>query len=80
MANSSLPSGMLQMKYEGTDLTMGEVRLLRLLARGLTLGQAAGELGISRETARSQRKVARARLGARNQVHAVAIALSADLI
>ena len=41
------------MKYEGTDLTMGEVRLLRLLARGLTLGQAAGELGTSRETARS---------------------------
>jgi DNA-binding CsgD family transcriptional regulator len=71
---------MLRMKYEGTDLTMSEVRVLRLLARGLTLGEAAGELGISRETARSQVKVARARLGARNQAHAIAIAVSAELI
>lgn len=80
MGNSSLPVWLLRMKVEGTRLTPTERRVLRLIAFGETPIEAAQKLGISPVTMRKHMKVIRARLGARTTPHAVAIAVSLDLI
>jgi len=73
---SSLPRDLSGLKIEGTDLTDGETQVLRLLARGLTRREVGSRLNKSEETVKARRS----RLRARNTTHAVAIAVSLDLI
>jgi DNA-binding CsgD family transcriptional regulator len=80
LTSNNLPTWLLEVKVEGIALSRRERQVLRLLARGLTMEEAAAELGIARETVRTQARYARAKLRARNITHAVAIAISLDLI
>jgi DNA-binding CsgD family transcriptional regulator len=80
MSDASLPMPLLRVHKEGTDLTEAEAALLTRLALGDTQPEAARRLGKSLETVRKQSKLARARLQARTNAHAVAIAVSLDLI
>ena len=80
MKADSLPTDLMNSALEGTALTRTEARVLRLLAHGHTLGRTAQLLGKSRETVKSQVRLARGRLQAKNTTHAVAIAISLDLI
>lgn len=80
MSNSSMPMALLTMHVGGTELTENEKRVLRLIAMGYTQVEAAEKLERSLETIRSTTKVARARLGAKTLAHAIAIAVSLDLI
>lgn len=75
-----LPRDMLGQMVEGTDLSKREREVLRRYALGDTIPEAANHLEIACETARSHLKAARARLGAKTTAHAVAIAVSLDLI
>ncbi len=78
---ASLLSGdALSYHVRGTDLTPAEQKVLRLLADGYDHPTVAQKLGKSFETVKAQSKLARARLGARNTTHAVAIAISLDMI
>jgi DNA-binding CsgD family transcriptional regulator len=52
-------------------LTASEARLALALSRGLGIGQAAGELGLTVETARNYSKKIYAKLGARGQADVV---------
>ena len=76
----SLPMALLRVQKEGTPLTETERRVLRRLAMGDTQLEVAAHEGKSLETVRKQTKVIRARLGAKTNAHAVAIAVSLDLI
>jgi DNA-binding CsgD family transcriptional regulator len=78
--SASLPMGFLRMQKEGTELTESEALVLRWIAMGDTQVEVARRLGKSRETVREQSKLARARLRAKTNAHAVAIAVSLDLI
>lgn len=80
MATSSLSMDLLRLKVQGTPLTPRELEVLRRLALGDTQGAAAKRLGLSLETVRKHAKKARARLGAKTNAQAVAIAISLDLI
>ncbi len=80
MREDSLPTELMNLKLEGTELTKTERKVLRLLAHGNTLERTGQLLGTSRETVKSQVRVARGRLRARNTTHAVAIAVSLELI
>ena len=80
MSEASLPMSLLRMQKEGTDLTKAEAAVLRRIALGDTQVEAARRLGKSLETVRKQTKLARARLQARTNAQAVAIAVSLDLI
>ena len=80
MREDSLPTDLMTLKLEGSELTKTEKTVLRLLARGHTLERTGQLLGTSRETVKLQVRVARGRLNARNTTHAVAIAVSLDLI
>ena len=80
MSNSSLPMHLLQIQTAGTDLTRAERAVLKLLAMGETQPSIARKTGKSLETIRKQSKCARARLRAKTNAHAVAIAVSLDLI
>ncbi|NNM71469.1 helix-turn-helix transcriptional regulator [Enterovirga aerilata] len=65
----------------GTDtLTQRERQALTLVARGLDDAGIAAALGISPATAHSHVENAKRRLDARTRAHAVALALSRDLI
>ena len=77
---SSLPMDLCGLKIGGTDLTACERQVLRLLARGLTRREAGELLNKSEETVKALSKTCRSRLRARNTAHAVAIAVSLDLI
>lgn len=77
---STLPRGLSELKIGGTDLTTGETQVLRLLARGLTRREVGARLDKSEETVKALSKTCRSRLRARNTTHAVAIAVSLDLI
>jgi DNA-binding CsgD family transcriptional regulator len=77
---SSMPMRLLRLQKAGTELTDSEAQVLRRIAMGDTQVQAAHRLDKSLETVRKQMKVARARLQARTNAHAVAIAISLDLI
>lgn len=61
---------------ETLTTTAREREILSLSANGYTVDEIASELGRSRETIREAISSARARLGARNICHAVALALS----
>ena len=80
MSYASLPMPLLRVQKEGTDLTDAECAVLRRIALGDTQVEAARRLGKSLETVRKQAKIARARLQARTNAEAVAIAVSLDLI
>lgn len=80
MSEASLPMPLLREHKQGTDLTAAEAAVLRRIALGDTQVEAADRLGKSLETVRKQTKLARARLSARTNAQAVAIAVSLDLI
>jgi DNA-binding CsgD family transcriptional regulator len=77
---SSLPRELCDLKIGGTELTMSERQVLRLQARGLTRREVGERLQKSEETVKALNKTCRSRLRARNTAHAVAIAVSLDLI
>jgi DNA-binding CsgD family transcriptional regulator len=62
------------------DLSPQQRTVLTLTAMGMAGPDVAGALGVSYETVRMHLKETRARLGARNTAHAVAIALQAGII
>jgi DNA-binding CsgD family transcriptional regulator len=63
-----------------TPLSARETQVLRQLALGLSPTEIAAQLGISGDTARNHLRNARAKLGAKTRVHAVALALERGLI
>jgi DNA-binding CsgD family transcriptional regulator len=77
---SSLPRDLCGLKVGGTELTASERQVLRLQARGLTRREVGERLDKSEETIKALSKTCRSRLRARNTAHAVAIAVSLDLI
>ena len=76
----TLPRELRELHYGGQELTPGQHRVLRKIALGLTGPEAADELGISNETVKRQLAITRSKLGANTTAHAVAIAVSLDLI
>jgi DNA-binding CsgD family transcriptional regulator len=76
----TLPRELLELYCEGRPLTPAETRVLRRLAHGLTAPQAADALGVSYNTVKKQVRTARAKLRANTTTHAVAIAVSLDMI
>lgn len=62
------------------SLSPRELAAMRCLARGMSRGQAAADMGISEHTLRVYIESARHKLGALNTTHAVARALSIGLI
>ena len=66
-------------KFKGT-LTAREREVLTRLAFGRSTDEVAAELFLSRQTVHTHVRNAIARLGARNRVHAVAIAAAAGEI
>jgi DNA-binding CsgD family transcriptional regulator len=62
------------------DLSPQQRTVLTLTAMGMAGPDVARALGVSHETVRMHLKRTRARLGARNTAHAVAIALQAGII
>lgn len=77
---SMLPRDLRDLRYHGEKLTAGQHKVLRKIALGRTGTQAARELGVSTETVKTQLAIARSKLGADTTAHAVAIAVSYDLI
>lgn len=61
-------------------LTGPEIQVVECLSYGLTTEMAGEVLGRAPDTVREQLRVARAKLGAKNQAHAVALALRQGLI
>jgi DNA-binding CsgD family transcriptional regulator len=76
----TLPRELREIRYEGESLTPGQHRVLREIALGRTGTEAAQVLGVSNETVKAQLAITRAKLGANTTAHAVAIAVSLDLI
>jgi DNA-binding CsgD family transcriptional regulator len=76
----TLPRELRDLRYAGEPLTEGQFRILREIAFGLTGTQTARALGISNETVKTQLAIARSKLNAKTTTHAVAIAVSLDLI
>ena len=61
-------------------LDANELAALRLFANGRTADEMAVELGVSKSMALHYLRVAARKLGARNRVHAVALAVRSGLI
>jgi LuxR family transcriptional regulator, quorum-sensing system regulator SdiA len=61
-------------------LDINELSALKLFANGKTADEMAAELGVSKSMAQHYLRVAARKLGARNRVHAVAIAVRNGLI
>jgi DNA-binding CsgD family transcriptional regulator len=76
----TLPRELRDLRFAGEPLTNGQHRVLRKIALGSTGPQAAEELGISNETVKKQLAITRSKLNANTTAHAVAIAISLDLI
>lgn len=57
-------------------LTRKQIKVVELLANGLTAPQAAAELGIAHETARKHTDLARKKLGVHTNTHLCCIAIS----
>lgn len=62
------------------NLAPSELRVMKLTAEGLTAGQIAEKSHLAPETVKQQQKNARRKLGARNTVHAVVIAMREGVI
>jgi len=75
-----LPASLLAQAVGGTELRPKEAQVVKLLAMGYTQPEIAKKLFKSTETIKSQSKMARARLGAKTNAQAVAIAISLDMI
>ena len=75
-----MPVELLRLHKADTPLTHSEAQVLRRIAMGDSQVEVARRLGKSLETVRKQTKMARARLQARTNAQAVAIAVSLDLI
>jgi DNA-binding CsgD family transcriptional regulator len=58
----------------------GELNALIYSSQGLSAKEIAGELGLSRETVRTQLLIARRKLAAKNTTHACCIAIRLGLI
>ena len=67
-------------RRRGWPLSPVEVGTLTLAEQGLTVGEIAGQSHYSTDAVKSRLQNVRRKLGARNTTHAVAIALSRDLI
>ena len=67
-------------QLNGPTLTRRQRQILQLVADGHSTSGTAKRLGLSAETVRAHTKAILARLGARDRVHAVAIALRSSLI
>lgn len=76
----TLPRDLRDLHYEGRALTPGQHRVLRQIALGRTGTEAARVLGVSPETVKRQLAITRSKLKAKTTAHAVAIAISLDLI
>lgn len=76
----SMPMHLARVALEGSDPTLTELKTLKLLALGYTQVEAAEKMGKSFETVRKQMKCVRARLNAKTNTQAVAIAISLDMI
>ncbi len=61
-------------------LDINELAALKLFANGKAADEIAVELGVSKSMAQHFLRVATRKLGARNRVHAVAIAVQSGLI
>ena len=75
-----LDTGALDNESLATRLSPREREVLELSAKGLTADGVAAELFLSVETVRTHTRNAIKKLGARNRLHAVVIALSAGVI
>lgn len=69
-----------QARRNTSALSPRECEVLELAARGLTADGIAGELYLSAETVRTHTRNAIRKLGARNRLHAVVLALAAGTI
>ena len=67
-------------QLNGPTLTRRQRQILQLVADGHSTSGTAKRLGLSAETVRAHTKAILARLGARDRVHAVAIAIRSSLI
>jgi DNA-binding CsgD family transcriptional regulator len=68
-------------RYHPTlDLSPQQLRILTALAQGATYPTAAERFGVGTETVKTQTKLIREKLGARNTTHAVAIAIREGVI
>jgi DNA-binding CsgD family transcriptional regulator len=68
-------------RYHPTlDLSPRQVQILKALAQGATYPTAAERFGIGEESIKTQAKLIREKLGARNTTHAVAIAIREGVI
>lgn len=61
-------------------LTMIESDTLTYLAHGLTVGEVAQRMCVGVETIKARQKIIRAKLGAKNTCHAVALAMHQGII
>ncbi len=61
-------------------LDKNEFEALKLFANGQSVPEIAALLGISESTANHHLRIAARKLGARNRVHAVAVAVSIGLV
>lgn len=59
----------------GTPLTVTQLRILSLLAEGLTRAEIGDELHVAETTVREHTRRIRSALGARNAAHSVALAI-----
>jgi len=74
------PRTLLEEILVGDPLTDREVELLYLIAQGRTSKQMSDELYLADETVKGYRKRIIAKLGAKNVVHAVVLAIGTGII
>lgn len=71
---------LLRLKLEGRELTAPELDVLRLAARGLSARETGENLFKSEHTIIAQRRAIQAKLGAKNLLHAVALAYQRQVL
>jgi len=71
---------LLRLKLEGRELTDPELDVLRFAARGLSARETAENLFKSEHTIIAQRRAIQAKLGAKNLLHAVALAYQRQVL
>jgi len=68
------------MKLGIENISPRELQVMQSAARGESVKEAAHDLGLAIDTVKDHRNSARARLGARNVTHAVAMLVAAGLV